>query len=201
MDTPGLADVGLRMKAAEAISKALKKNGTYQIFFVITLEAGRLRAEDMATIKLVLDSAQDIKNYSIIINKLSPQVFNHLAEKENKELKTLVEDIVKITKHIQISPAVLLLQNNLDLTDHKNKITKLDKLDKFAKDAPCTAVAPNSVKSIIEDPTVFETTMHILAEYIEELKQDKRQLTKQLEDIYEKQNSDNPQSSRVIFLL
>lgn len=71
LDTPGLADVKLRQEAARAITTALRKSGTYQIFFVITLQAGRIRPEDMATIKLVLESCSDIKCYSIIINKLS----------------------------------------------------------------------------------------------------------------------------------
>lgn len=60
MDTPGLADIKLRKQAAKAITEALKRDGNYQIFFVITLEAGRIRPEDMATIKLVLESASDI---------------------------------------------------------------------------------------------------------------------------------------------
>lgn len=42
LDTPGLADIKLRQQAAEAITKALKQDGTYQVFFVITLEAGRV---------------------------------------------------------------------------------------------------------------------------------------------------------------
>ena len=43
IDTPGLADIKLRQEAAKAITEALKKDGIYQIFFVITLQSGRLR--------------------------------------------------------------------------------------------------------------------------------------------------------------
>ena len=42
----------------------------YIFFFVVTLEAGRIRAEDMTTIKVVLESASDVKNYSLIINRI-----------------------------------------------------------------------------------------------------------------------------------
>lgn len=63
MDTPGLADIKLRKAAAQAITKALKKNGTYQIFFVVTLEAGRVRAQDLTTIRLVLENASDITSH------------------------------------------------------------------------------------------------------------------------------------------
>ena len=78
LDTSGLADINLRQQAAKAITEALKQDGTYQIFFVTTLEAGRIRPEDMITIKLVLESASDIEYYSIIINKLSKVAYNCL---------------------------------------------------------------------------------------------------------------------------
>ena len=146
MVTPGLADVKLRMEAAQAISKALKQDGIYQIFFVIKLEAGRIRPEDMATIRLVLDSSKDIKYYSIIINKLSSKAYDCLAKKDNDELKTLIGEVTKQIKHIKNLPAVLLLKMELDLLDHEDKIVKLDDLDKFAKEAPCTTVAPDSVE-------------------------------------------------------
>ena len=42
LDILGLTDFNLREQAAEAIAKALKQDGIYQIFFVITLEAGRV---------------------------------------------------------------------------------------------------------------------------------------------------------------
>jgi hypothetical protein len=38
MDTPGLSDIEMRKKAAEEITKALKKNGKYYLFFVVTLD-------------------------------------------------------------------------------------------------------------------------------------------------------------------
>ena len=47
LDTPGLTDIKLRQQAAEAITKALKQDETYQVFFVITLEAGIAQPEDM----------------------------------------------------------------------------------------------------------------------------------------------------------
>ena len=78
LDTSGLADINLRQQAAKAITEALKQDGTYQIFFVTTLEAGCIRPEDMITIKLVMESASDIEYYSIIINKLSKVAYNCL---------------------------------------------------------------------------------------------------------------------------
>ena len=158
----------------------------------------------MATIKIVLDSAQDIKNYSIIINKLSSQAYHYLAEKEHEHLKILVGEITELSKHIKNRSAVLLLKIQSDLYDYKNKIIKLEELDKFAKVASCTTLVPNSVKDIIQDPSVFENLMDILVEYIKELRQDKIRLNKLLEETkekYQKLQSENSQSLKVMFLL
>eukprot|EP00972_Heterocapsa_arctica_P004459 662494-Heterocapsa_arctica.AAC.1 len=77
MDTPGLDDVKLREMAAKEISKALKRDGDFKVFFVITLEAGRVRPSDKVTIKLVLDAAPDIGcKYGIIVNKMSKKALN-----------------------------------------------------------------------------------------------------------------------------
>ena len=51
---------------------ALKRDGEYNIFFVITLEAGRLRPEDTETMKLVLEAAPIKDKYTIVINKATP---------------------------------------------------------------------------------------------------------------------------------
>ena len=204
LDTPGLADVKLRKKAAKAISKALKKTGTYQIFFIVTLEAGRIRPEDMTTISVVLNSAKDIKYYSIIINKLSTAAYETLVAKENEELKKLVAEMTELTQHVEIPPAVLPLKLQLELHDQKNKLIKCNELDKFAKEAPCTTVASSSVDDIIQDPLFFEAIMNILLEFIKDLREDKRRLNKLLEETKEKYNrlqAENPQSLKVITFL
>jgi len=71
-DTPGLEDNTYRKQAGEAISKLLKQGGICKIFFVVTEEAGRIRPQDTATMKVILDAAPEIGNrYGIIVNKLS----------------------------------------------------------------------------------------------------------------------------------
>src|ERR1700688_3908991 len=85
LDTPGLADAEIRAKAAVEIEKALKQNGRYRIFFVLTLEAGRIKPEDVIKIKTVMDAIRikDAK-FNIIINKVcgaeKRQVFNNSAD-------------------------------------------------------------------------------------------------------------------------
>ncbi len=62
----------MRQKAAQEIKKALTKAGNFKIFFVITLESGRIKPDDKKTMKFVLEAATEIKEnyYSIIINKM-----------------------------------------------------------------------------------------------------------------------------------
>ena len=59
MDTPGLADVSLKHTAAAEIEKALNASRDakeVRLFFVVTLEAGRVRPMDIITIDNVLDA-------------------------------------------------------------------------------------------------------------------------------------------------
>jgi len=79
-DTPGLADMELREQAAKAITEALAqgaaKGHKTKIIFVVTTEEGRLRPEDMYTIKVVMNSIKlangavpGANSYAIVINK------------------------------------------------------------------------------------------------------------------------------------
>merc|ERR1711916_374522 len=86
-DTPGLDDVNTRETAGREIATALRQNGTYRLIFVVTLEAGRVRSADIATMKIVLD-AIDLPTevpFGIIINKLSKKAMTKLGEEENRK--------------------------------------------------------------------------------------------------------------------
>ena len=63
----GLADVKLRRTPAKAIKEALKQNGIYQIFFVLTLSSGKVWPEDLVTIWFVLMHALNIKSFIILV--------------------------------------------------------------------------------------------------------------------------------------
>jgi len=86
IDTPGLSDIKLRKQAAIEIKDALQSNGIFKIFFVITLEEGRIRPDDKTTMSLVLDAANILSNqYSIIINKLQPEIIDLMEDEELKK--------------------------------------------------------------------------------------------------------------------
>jgi len=73
LDSPGLADADQEMcvKAAQAVTEALKQTGRYKIFFVVTLEAGRFDPKDTTLVQQILNHAPDISQYGVIINKMS----------------------------------------------------------------------------------------------------------------------------------
>lgn len=91
MDTPGLGDETLKHQAAEAITTALKQNGFYRVFFVVTLEEGRIRSGDKATMRLILQAAP-ISDYSVIVNKVDEgwlAEFNKRPDDQKKWYTTL----------------------------------------------------------------------------------------------------------------
>ena len=79
MDTPGLSDIDKRKQAAAAITEALKKEGEYRVFFIVILDHGRLRTDDVSLISLVLESAPDITSYSLILNQVHKRVKRKLT--------------------------------------------------------------------------------------------------------------------------
>jgi GTP-binding protein EngB required for normal cell division len=79
IDTPGLADVKTRQKAAVEIEEALKKNNNYKIVFVATLESGRVRPDDVTTIETVCEAIKVPFEYGIIFNKVTSGVIEDIT--------------------------------------------------------------------------------------------------------------------------
>ena len=65
MEPPGLSNIKQRNQAAKAIENALEIGGQYKIVFVVTLEAGRLKPDDIATINVVLKNIPKINFYGL----------------------------------------------------------------------------------------------------------------------------------------
>merc|ERR1719277_2369803 len=114
MDTPGLADLKLRSQASEAIATALRSGGWYRLFFVVTLEAGRFKPDDLTTIRLVLQASKDIKDYGLILNKVSKRVARQLEDPN--EMNSLM-DLVFGDPNIPRTTRVFLNPDDPDLRD------------------------------------------------------------------------------------
>eukprot|EP00178_Gracilaria_changii_P013247 TRINITY_DN37450_c0_g1_i1.p1 TRINITY_DN37450_c0_g1~~TRINITY_DN37450_c0_g1_i1.p1 ORF type:complete len:315 (+),score=39.29 TRINITY_DN37450_c0_g1_i1:33-977(+) len=104
-DTPGLSDINRRKKAAEEIEKAMKQNGYYRIVFVLTLESGRFRPDDILTMKLVLDVIPKQVPFGIIINKVSLRIYELWGQPENQKKVFQI-----LFSKIRPTPFVTLLQ-------------------------------------------------------------------------------------------
>ena len=90
-DTPGLSDTMMRKEAAEEITKALSKNGMYKLIFVVTVEAGRAREDDVSTTNLVLAAIHHKIHYGIIVNKVTKKFCSFFRVKKlvSEALETL----------------------------------------------------------------------------------------------------------------
>merc|ERR1740124_889836 len=82
MALTGLSNTHGRKEAAQAINNALEKKGKCKIFFIVTLEGGRVRPEDTETISLVSQTVNIRNRYTIIINKATPLTI-HEVKKED----------------------------------------------------------------------------------------------------------------------
>lgn len=127
-DTPGLADIKMAKKAAEAITSALldgkanKRN--LKLFFVATETNGRVRPEDLFTIKEVTESIKlpngrnlSQNEYGVIINQC--ELMDHpLFEEGRKQIEagfyTRTATLPYTTTYITFLPKVPELTNQED---------------------------------------------------------------------------------------
>lgn len=81
-DTPGLADIEQREAAAKAIATAFAGGGAFKVFFVVTLEAGKVRASDVQTMREILARfpSQPPISIGLIVNKVTASVARVLKD-------------------------------------------------------------------------------------------------------------------------
>ena len=169
LDTPGLVDVKIRQEAAKEITTALHQGGIYQVLFVFTLEFGRFRPEDFATMKLVLESAPDIKHFSVIINKLSANAYDRLLCKSGAKLKMLITELVVPTSSSDEPPTVLLLKNQIKLYDRDNEFVRMNELNEFVEKAPIINIKSAHVNNLICGPYFSKKKLDVVNRQLEEL--------------------------------
>ena len=160
MDTPGLNDEKMREQAAKAISEALRQNGVYRIFFVITLDSGRVRPDDKTTMQLVIDACKDVQDfcYSIIINKLSKKALKALLCPPDAEtlLVCLMEGLSVVTTAIQFLEEIDGLKDEDMDPEPANKLPYAlpDDVFRFVLQAPMVHIDSQNVCHVKE--TMFE---------------------------------------------
>jgi len=155
VDTPGLSDVDIAQQAAEEIHKALESGGLFKVFFIVTLESGRVRPDDKATINLVLQAVENIgTNYSIVINKLQPKVLAKLVNEEESRQKLATQLHIGLPK----TKSIFYIPFQSELDAENNKAAQLDKdFLLFVEKAPTvdidvvSAIAYQNLKKEIEE--------------------------------------------------
>ena len=145
-DTPGLDSMEEREQAAAEIAEALRQNGEYRIIFVVTVESGRVRPGDVATIRLVLDTIDQIVPYGIVINKVSPALAR-LADENEDDLKALFTSLMPDDK--RVTPFVFLFPYDLDLADADNCVPAIpDLFWKFLRYLPSVLITSEGVNDL-----------------------------------------------------
>ncbi len=113
IDTPGLADKQIGTLAAQEIEKALKMDGDYRIFFIITLSSGRVRPEDINTITRVMDAVKNNeKSFNVIVNQISIKESKML--KNDLLSKRLISEQINSGKYKTQSIFYLEYDHNID---------------------------------------------------------------------------------------
>lgn len=147
IDTPGLEDPNFREEAAKQISHTLKQGGYYRVVFVLTLKSGRVRPHDITVINLVLESAPEIKQYGVIVNKLSERVIKTLVRDSNNRIIRLLSIMSGQASHKSFS-IPFLLQNFEELEDLGDVTMELPELEQLMRMLPCMNLHPERVSEI-----------------------------------------------------
>lgn len=160
MDTPGLSDIKLRKAAGVAIQQALAKGGIFRVIFVCLADDGRIRDDDLLTIKIVLEAANQLQNdqYGIIVNKCKPKF---LAKVDVAEYSKFLNDSLAArgaptTKHLHFAPL------QADLNEEENACVGLAReTSDFIDMHPKVRIVGEKVGEV--DTTSFDDMKIVLA--------------------------------------
>ena len=147
-DTPGLDDITIRERAANQINIILRENNAIKLCFVITLEAGRVKPSDIATMEVILNALPPSANmFSVIVNKLEKSVFRKLQDPDNV---TILLAGLFSGKHC--TSHVYLVQKESDADGEDNvMISNIQPLKTSLESAPIFRYNSADVKDIKHD--------------------------------------------------
>lgn len=172
----------MRQKAADSITQALKQNGFYKIFFVVVLQNGRVRPEDIATMTLVLNAAP-ITHYGIIINQLSPREYKDLFSRESGAAEKVLGMIWSSVGRDKASPHVHCMKRDQDLEGADNVVKDLPQdLVDFIQQTPGMEIRSQEVGQV--QASLFEEKMEQLEQTINRLQRDKEELQVQIRNVW-----------------
>merc|ERR1740124_1975989 len=159
MPLTGLSNTHRRKEAAVEINNALEKKGKCKMFFIVTLEGGRVRPEDTETISLVSKTVYIRNRYTIIINKATPRTINELKKEDCMD--TLMQQL--LPDKMERGNIVCVAEKKCD--DKEHVLT----LQKLVIDAPYIMI--DEITPIPEETT--EERLKLRKEDLRQRKQDK----------------------------
>lgn len=188
MDTPGLSDMQRRQEAAQAITEALSQNGNYKIFFVITLQNGRVKPEDVATMNLVLKAAP-ITDYGIIINQLPPREHRELSNPKSKGAEQVFGTLFSTMPTGKQSYHIHLAQRDDDLEGLDNALKPLPQdLLHFMVRTPGMVIKKEDVQRV--RASEFDDMKEKLGQRIADLEKDKDRLRHEIQAAWDARDED-----------
>lgn len=148
-DTPGMDDEIMKKNAAAAIAAAILMGGKVKLVFVLTLESGRVRASNLATVRVVLNALHD-KNiatdghFSVLFNKITDGEHNVWEPHADEVMDMLRQQIGLLS-----SPdRVLFIREERAIVDSPNARlpdASATRLNEFVSSMKSISVAPGTV--------------------------------------------------------
>eukprot|EP00918_Siedleckia_nematoides_P054835 GHVU01119760.1.p1 GENE.GHVU01119760.1~~GHVU01119760.1.p1 ORF type:complete len:485 (-),score=79.00 GHVU01119760.1:1679-3085(-) len=174
----------MRKQAAQEIEKALKQNGSYRIVFIVKEDSGRVRAQDATTMKLVLDALPKDAPFGIVVNQISPKVYEILESGKRDLAEDMGTDNAMNTKAfltclmsgVGLATSEVFFYPRMDVLEGKQDVVVepaagfRDFLDRL----PSQVVNEKDVGSIITDD--FDAVQEALESRIKELLDSKANL-------------------------
>jgi hypothetical protein len=113
---------------------------------VVTLEAGRVRADDAATIKIVLEAVDDeAVPFAIVVNKSSSRLLDELA----RDAEMARDLLAGLCCGHRVTPFVFFYPYLDDLVDKDNAVAKTnEKFTAFITGLPSTFISADNVRDL-----------------------------------------------------
>ena len=165
-DTPGLDDIDKRKEAAQEIEKGMKQNGKYRIVFVVQLREGRVLPADATVIELVLQAIPENIQFGIVLNKLTFDELEGLADVNN-----LNKVVTSLTKNTRYTNHVLPICEDNSIKGKTNCLPNKNIVDQFVdflKLIEFTSLSEQKVNEIQIDH--FEKMVESLEKELTELR-------------------------------
>ena len=190
-DTPGLSDIEKRKEAAEAITESLKQEGLYKVYFVCTLEAGRLRPDDVTLLKLILESSQDLTSYYVIVNRVSKAAKKQLDNSAVWDI--LLRGGIASDK---LPKDVLVLDRCDDIEDEADRfLTNPEPLIQFVNNSTGIRIHASKVKQLQIDD--FDRMRNELEAQIQEIQKKNMDYQEQIKKLILEREQERQEEMRV----